>query len=429
MTSSSHFEIKNIATIALITLFLFFSLWPFASWGFNEFNDLHRIAQIVLLASLFLLYSSGFNYHLYLLLLVAFTLLLIFRTQHQLLSFLHSAMLFVSVFTFSKLHSKLRLIQIFVAIFGLNLIACGFTLFYSALEQHALDPLFLTNNFDNIRHFNNVQVFFFAAVLFLFIHYRLYGLTIFLLTINFLLLEVTAARAASLSIFIAYLFCIITNKDFKETLKPVITAVILSAVLYVLFYLRIPDLTSLFRNGSSGRLAIWLELLNTMSYKSWLFGYGPGSFVEFNWQHIFGHPHNAILMILFQYGLPITVAACYYCWVLIKNLVAINNSQYTALLLALIAMLVCSLFDGLLTLPVSQTLACFVFGWAISAQQEEKSIPPSTTLQQRPINFAAALLTVLFYLIMCSQYYENSLHFNKYFGPNFWANGAPFTAT
>lgn len=138
---------------------------------------------------------------------------------------------------------------------------------------------------------------------------------------------------------------------------------------------------------SSGRVRLWLDAWQLMKSHPWL-GAGPMMTALGSVSKISAHPHNYILQLLAEWGIPFTLlllGCSIFCIVQLKK--RIQKSSIDAQLLALpvtaslSAGAVAGLFDGLLVMPVSLiymalVLACCAGLWRnLTPEVERRRFP------------------------------------------------------
>jgi putative inorganic carbon (hco3(-)) transporter len=158
--------------------------------------------------------------------------------------------------------------------------------------------------------------------------------------------------------------------------------------LYLLFYVLLPKIfgiaaTSALSQGfagrdfttSTGRLKLWSVAIEMSGQHPWL-GVGPMHYADDAVSYA-AHPHNAILQIAAEWGLPALVI------VLILFVIGLRvwlhagpgsvagheqnqeEKLQPALFAALLTAAVHAMFDGIIVTPVSLTMMTLVLGWMI----------------------------------------------------------------
>jgi hypothetical protein len=110
----------------------------------------------------------------------------------------------------------------------------------------------------------------------------------------------------------------------------------------------------------SGRIAVWLHLLNLMmkSPSSLFFGFGVGEIDFYVNGSVWGiySAHNHFLQIFYEFGLIALLGAIFFFYRLIKGLRLIEKTHPKAFLLAVVAQLILNLF-------LDSTLQASQIGW------------------------------------------------------------------
>lgn len=159
---------------------------------------------------------------------------------------------------------------------------------------------------------------------------------------------------------------------------------ILGAAAYLLFILLVPELLSrpasfLHRTDDiislSNRELLWAAAVNFSVEHPWL-GMGPMHFSSL-WNPVAAHPHNALLQWMAEWGmfaaLLFTLVFAYagLSWALRVRAVAAVRPETrlsmlaVALLVALTGAAAQAMVDGVIVMPVSQTLLAALCGWAM----------------------------------------------------------------
>jgi len=189
--------------------------------------------------------------------------------------------------------------------------------------------------------------------------------------------------------------------------------------------------------SDSGRWPLWLSAFEMIKDHP-LLGIGPMHFA-FNNFPIAAHPHNAVLHIAAEYGLPAALIVGYLVVALLKTAVAWcikpTYSENPQINIALTASLVCGLCDSLLSgniiMPQSQVILFMVGGWLIGRNQ---TMALKTAKRQSLHNswrtlilIAVVLLLITIQLKGVQNYYvdmkRQRFAVPEYAHPRFWNNG------
>lgn len=160
---------------------------------------------------------------------------------------------------------------------------------------------------------------------------------------------------------------------------------------------------TIMRDTSSDRLELW-RLCVSIIQDHPIFGVGP---MHFAWvSQTSAHPHNSVLQIMAEFGLPaalIILAMAFYglgCWLKrfsLKNLRAdttLNSSLAIVLFFTLITNASYSLVDGVIVMPISQVIMFTVLGIAIGLYSDAQLTEAKTTHLATPL-FACLVLIAL----------------------------------
>lgn len=170
--------------------------------------------------------------------------------------------------------------------------------------------------------------------------------------------------------------------------------------------------STIFRDTTYDRLDLW-KVAYVMIKNFPLVGVGPMHFYHYN---TFGtHPHNSVLQIASEWGLPATaiilwiVGYCSHCWYKRFNAAQIqadfklNINLTIVLFFSVIASGAYSLVEGVIVMPISQVLMFTVIGMMIgqytSGAWFKSSIITENKFHFRPI-FAGIILVFLIWSVM-----------------------------
>lgn len=206
-------------------------------------------------------------------------------------------------------------------------------------------------------------------------------------------------------------------------------------------------LTTPFRYGSSGRGELVEKSFRLISSAPWL-GVGGrhyGCFLKGDFQDTYNrfngdaaHPHNAILQLAVEWGLPVAmVAATAIAWllVLVARKLRIRRVEKESLLPAmfggLVALLVHAMVTGVLNGPASQMFLVMLIGWSLSLIHEEEAVPEcvggSVAISFAAIGLAMCIASLLSQELMAlpasNRAYSDENPPTWYLAPRFWQQG------
>jgi len=195
-----------------------------------------------------------------------------------------------------------------------------------------------------------------------------------------------------------------------------LAALVGGGVCYGLFVLLLPQWLAqpavyLHRTGEimslSLREVLWTEALQFVWQQPWL-GIGPMHYAHVG-ARVAAHPHNAVLQWLAEWGVPAALLLTGLCAMAglafaghVRRMVQAENvirvPVQVALLAALAGAAAQSMVDGILVMPVSQTLLVLLSGWAMGLYLEERQCTAQSGLVGRvaiaALTLAAAVAVV-----------------------------------
>jgi hypothetical protein len=202
------------------------------------------------------------------------------------------------------------------------------------------------------------------------------------------------SRALALACLIAsVLLLILFGKSAKQYLWHQLWALLGGVALFLVLYqvlIHMP-LRNIPLTDPNNRALIWNVALNLIQSHP-LLGVGPMhfSYYAFSQEQFVAHPHNAILLLASQWGIPATlivialVAWGLYSWIKFSRHQQIAPTSLTiGLSGALIVAIIDSMFSGTLVMPVSQCMLALISGWALAIYfQNGKALAAKTFWQE-----------------------------------------------
>lgn len=291
---------------------------------------------------------------------------------------------------------------------------------------------------ENIRFFNQIQVFVLPLLLLLLKHPRFGLLAHLFFLANVLLICIGGARGAGLCLVLM----LIWGWWFDRSLKKMIMRGALLSGIAILIYIGLRllqpvGLQDLSRSGTSGRLDMWIDLIFRLDWHHLLWGIGPANYALLDDEFIYAHPHNSVLQWILEWGgLSFIGLAIVVSHIIIKSFKYLKSHPddliTKGLFLSSSSALAYSLVDGVIVMPIAQTLLIIFLGLLFGRifQGGETSSPELQSIQSSPwrsllIGIVALLITVP-YVYLASQYYlQQSASYQKVVGPRFWINGVP----
>lgn len=283
------------------------------------------------------------------------------------------------------------------------------------LKIPLLWPLPFTG-FDNIRSFNQYQLWSLGllSLPLLCSSFKKASVTVWLhlaLALWWVLLFYSASRGVLLAWLIGMLTtAAVYQKSAWPFLRLQLLNITIGYLCYILLFWAIPYLldsnliaAKLLRSSTDDRLALWNQAIILVRYFP-LLGAGPMHYPWYN--PTLGHPHNSILQLAAEWGLPATIiilsVSIYglYCWTSKFNAKTVQakpkiEAQVAILLFfTIMSNAAYSLVDGVIVMPISQVLMFTVIGLMIGhyANENLNVFKNNFKIQQ---SFAAVILIVL----------------------------------
>ncbi len=181
--------------------------------------------------------------------------------------------------------------------------------------------------------------------------------------------------------------------------------------------------------SSSGRVAIWLDTLQ-IAINNPIFGIGPMMTALEGMLTYVAHPHNALLQLAAEWGIPFTVIIVLFLGYLTwrwKKLIAHKPEERETLALPITAAIssasAASMVDGLIVMPISLLYMVVITGLGAALW---RTWTPMTKRFQAPRVFIITLCIIPAGLTTATAYqwylinHEEQTHQS---GPRFWENG------
>lgn len=426
--------------VCAVVLVCLFPLLPTFSDAY--FND-NRFGLILLLSTLFFFLSLGelkARLAQDLVLVVALSLMFLGMTitviflkldKSSLLFYLNSVLLVLfsaSISLNSRLHqwqffSKVILV-ITVGLTAVMLLNLGFNI----LSEDGLNLFAIIVEFENIRHFNQLQVLTLPLLLYLCQDRKFNNVATVTLTLYLLLLLLTAGRGALAAWFLIVLL-IFWNKNTRDIASNALTATSIAALLYaIIIYVVFGDGYTIARLGSSYRSEMWLELIAQLSWHNIFVGYGGGNYPLHTKISAMAHPHNAILQILSEWGLIALIGfMLLFGRIFCKNFHLLFIKRYTissAIFFAWCAGLLYSLVDGVFVMPIAQMIISLYSGFLLrlpSSTEVSCNLVSNTMLQ------LLLFITCSLFILLSVNYFQQQVNNDRpFFGPSYWLVGDVF---
>jgi putative inorganic carbon (hco3(-)) transporter len=272
--------------------------------------------------------------------------------------------------------------------------------------------------------------------------YQLWTLPLFLLPLQSFEIDKTSFRrglftvliawwvlffySSSRGVILAILFAsVVTILFYKRTAWPMLRLLLISLIVgvstYIVLFFLIPfvfiddslELGSVLRDSTDDRLSLWRQAL-AMIQAHPILGVGP---MHYAWYpNVNAHPHNSVLQLACEWGLPATFLILFLsgygvvCWLKRFNSTTLSKIQEIhwhlpiILFFTLIANAFYSLVDGVIVMPLSQVMMAVVIGLMIGVYRDDveqhKYIETSTAKFLLYRLGAIAVLAVLIWAVL-----------------------------
>ncbi|WP_164840469.1 O-antigen ligase family protein [Collimonas arenae] len=319
--------------------------------------------------------------------------------------------------------------------------------------------------FDNYRFFNHVQTITLPLLALLICRSSGSKQNIFawaVTSIWWTLLFVTAGRGTFIGLlagmFVTW-FCL--RKDALQWCRTMLWSALIGLGIYILFYVLVPLSLGLqpfgflfsvvdrtMENPSSSRWALWARAWELMLAHPWL-GVGPLHFAHYGRDLQLGaHPHNWILQIGCEWGIPALLCLMAAIGLGLKRLLAVrqyldtkdvkNHTTLAAWLTIGVAILVDGLVSGLIVMPTSQLwIALYIgcaWGWTASMTPAAQVTTVRLSMTMRVGGIVILLASIYFLfnglwpeILNLPAYEEQNLQKELYphplLRPRIWAGG------
>lgn len=316
----------------------------------------------------------------------------------------------------------------------------------------------LFRNFSNIRMFNQVQSWTLSLIVvpLLLFTKRSFFITVLFITVAiswWLLLFTSGSRATLVGCLVAIpVTLLVFGKQAKDWFRWQAIAITGGVAGYYLFFFLIPEIMSVdFRallestvgrnmTYTADRLELWSSAVQMVQSSPWL-GIGPMHYAA-RTNTIATHPHNALLQIAAEWGLPVVLAVIVlFTWGLYSWIKSVKSTPstikdknvYAALFASLLTAAVNSLFDGVIVMPLSQVIMVLVIGWILDvAFQGEVSRAKHSALSHFAVilMFLSVMIGVtwpLFPEVLCLEKWQAEFMTTRpprsHLQPRFWVQG------
>jgi O-antigen ligase len=195
--------------------------------------------------------------------------------------------------------------------------------------------------------------------------------------------------------------------------------------------------STVLRDQTNDRISLWKQAWSMIQTYPWL-GVGP---MHYAWypNAIAAHPHNSILQLAAEWGLPATLLllslAVYgmFCWLQRFNPITLQatNNQHLAVVLffTLIANACYSMVDGVIVMPLSQVMMAVILGLMLGLYNDNQLTKKTKHFNFIRRLFAAIVLIGLVWSVLpelLPRLLGNEQMIPKGYqtvGPRFWQEG------
>lgn len=220
-------------------------------------------------------------------------------------------------------------------------------------------------SFANPRFLNQVQVWFILPILYLSVREQIrkkssifYNIS---LSLTLSLIVTLDARGLFIAVTGGIVLITILNKRNRALwIKTILINMFAGIIISLVFFKLIPFLSSgqgeieiipEIRTSSSGRIELWADSITNSS----LAGNGGGSFVCGGYK--FGHPHNSVLTVIYEWGAIPALAYISLCLILLKRVFSTKTKLGQVLGVNVLIGVAYSLVSGVFIMPLSQLMA------------------------------------------------------------------------
>lgn len=304
--------------------------------------------------------------------------------------------------------------------------------------------------FNNIRFFNQYQLWTLGILLLPLLAFDIKNIfTRFWMHLVVILWWVMLFHSASRGVLLSWAIgLVIIAALYRKIAFPFIRLQLLHISLgflsYLVLFKLIPSLRgaavvtgTILRETTSDRIVLWRQALDLIQQHPVL-GVGPMHFAWFS--PVSAHPHNSVLQIMAEWGLPAALLLFtlvfygLFCWLKSFNAkrlaskAPIERHWVVILVFTLFTNAVYSLVDGVIVMPISQVMLFTCIGLMIAFYKSEYGSPISVNFKTASANrlFAIILLTTLIGTTL-PEIMQNAAGSDKRFsfgytaqGPRFW---------
>ncbi|MDI1310298.1 MAG: O-antigen ligase family protein [Methylotenera sp.] len=429
----------------------------------TSFHDNQRLVEL-LLVTLVLLYSAfssnreeystanqSMSFMLYMLmtLAIASSCLAISQRHAALEISLFAGLSYLAIFIANLYHeNKTLLIKRLTYMFWASILLCMVSFYVGYITAIIFStPVKWPNpltGFSNIRFFNQYQLWTLGLITLPLLKTNFVSSNSrrwlhLALSFWFVLLFFSASRGALLAwIFGISITAIVYKKSAWSFIRLQIIHLSTGYLVYKILFFIIPSLMeaaviipgSIIRDTTSDRLDLWKLSLNLIQEHPY-FGIGPMSYAWVS--KISSHPHNSVLQLMSEWGLPAAFIIFYLViyglisWLRKFNAISLkDNLKFDSNLAIILFFTLCtcsvySLVDGVIVMPISQVMMFTFIGLAIGFYSESMSVKVKHSTLFKSI-FASIVLVALIWSTL-PEILQSAVGNEKHFSISYTATG------
>lgn len=305
-------------------------------------------------------------------------------------------------------------------------------LLFAFVRGEPINPEIIYPGVENIRTFNQIQIFVIPLLVFFLAHRRISQILFIVLYANFLLLFVGGGRGVALVLLLLFLWMLCVSRLRPRIYKALVAVALAGGTYGLLLYFGVAGMQEIYRVGSSGRIEMWMEIVHALSLKYLLFGIGPNGYALFTQSFLSAHPHNSVLQILLEWGgialLGVGAVVARVLYATYKYVARHKGDELTQALCATwLVALAYSLFDGVIVMPIAQTLIVVFAALLWGRVRSEGAVGENKGLGYRGVlSVAVCVLVVCMpYVWLASTYYLQQMDSDDVRHPRVWTKREP----
>ena len=250
-----------------------------------------------------------------------------------------------------------------------------------------------------------------------------------------------SARAAIASLFISTLIILFLLPD-RGLLRRCLLVAIVGFLFFMLFFKGLPaliyglsEVPMAIKSHSSGRWALWAESLLLLK-EHWLLGVGGMQYGY--WSQLgFGHPHNLVLQIALEYGVPVLLIVLFFVGRFLMRLTRmLRENQFSSFQVgcywAFVATLGVAMFSGVWVAPLTQLLLVMIVAPLIGpyVSSYEAPQPANKAIKLKlpgwSLKFVLLLMIIYFVVLLFNEIerHHESIDYSTIekplYAPRFW---------